>query len=233
MLGAMLLSRDRDRRGHGDPRRVRLLPRVARDDLPRLPRALGEGRAGRRDHARERARGARRARAGRRQRARRRARGARPGDGERRALRADRQGDGDAARADPARARRSRGSARSGSGETTELVDRAEQIVFDLSQQRVTRRLRPHRAAAHRELRADHEALRGGCRRHRRPVRVPRPRPAHVGLPAGQPRDPRRAAVDGEVRARALHRREPRRPHARRRSRCSRSRCRRPRSRSA
>jgi replicative DNA helicase len=47
-------------------------------------------------------------------------------------------------------------------GETTELVDRAEQIVFDLSQQRVTGRLRPHRSPPHGELRADHEAVRGG-----------------------------------------------------------------------
>ena len=57
---------DRDRRGQRDPRRVRLLPREPREDLPRRARALGEGRAGRRDHARERARGARRARGRRR-----------------------------------------------------------------------------------------------------------------------------------------------------------------------
>ena len=73
------------------------------------------------------------------------------------------------------------------------------------------RRLRPHRPAAHRELRADHEALRGGRGRHRHAVRLPRPRPPHVRVPAGQPRDPRRAPLDGEVGARALHRREPRR----------------------
>ena len=98
-------------------------------------------------------------------------------------------------------------------GETAELVDRAEQIIFDLAQQRISGDFAPHRPAPHRELRADHEALRGRRGRHRHPVRLPRPRPAHVGVPAGQPRDPRGAPVDGEVGARALHRGEPRRPH--------------------
>ena len=61
------------------------------------------------------------------------------------------------------------------------------------------------------------------------PSRLPRARQAHVGLPARQPRHHRRAAVDGEVRARALHRREPRPSATRRPSRSSRSRCRSPR----
>ena len=69
-------------------------------------------------------------------------------------------------------------------GETIELVDRAEQIVFDLSQQRVSTRVRAHRRAAQGLVRDDHEAVRGGQRHHRHAVRLPRPRPPHVGVPA-------------------------------------------------
>ena len=41
-----------------------------------------------------------------------------------------------------------------------------------------------------------------GARRHRRPVRLPRLRPAHVRLPGGQPDHPRRPPGHGEVGAR-------------------------------
>ncbi len=173
-------------------------------------RAVGEGRAGRRDHAHQRAGGARRARAGRRHGQGRRARCARPGHVERRALRADRQGDGDAARAHPRRAgdRAARpGSA--GRHRRPRRPGRADRLR-PLPAAR-HRRLLAHRVAPQGELRADHAPLRGGRRPHGRPVRLPRARPAHVGLPARQPDHPRRASVDGEVGARALHRREPRR----------------------
>ena len=96
-------------------------------------------------------------------------------------------------------------------GETADLVDRAEQIRLRSRAAARHRRLRPHRGSAQGELRADHAALRGGRRHHRRPLRLPRARQAHLRLPAGEPDHPRGPPVDGEVGARALHRREPRR----------------------
>ena len=100
--------------------------------------ALREGRAGGRDHARRRARGAKRARGGRR-------RGPRSTSSPRssRRPRTPRT-----TRGSSARWRRCAGLIRAGSeiarlgwerpGETDDLVDRAEQILFDLSQERVT-----------------------------------------------------------------------------------------------
>ena len=114
-----------------------------------------QGRARRRDHAHRRARGARRAGARRRHRARRGAGGARPVDLERRALRTDRQGDGDAARAHPRRPgdqpsrpgrdRRDRRPRRPGRADGLRPVAEAGH-----------RRLLAHRGAAQGELRADH-----------------------------------------------------------------------------
>ena len=89
---------DGDRCRHRGAPGLRLLSRVARHDLPGGARALRQGRAGRCDHARERARRAQRARARGRHGEDRRARSCRSRDLERRALRPDRQGDGDAPR---------------------------------------------------------------------------------------------------------------------------------------
>ena len=138
-----------------------------------------------------------------------RARSARTGHRERRPLRPDHPRGGHAAGAHPGgrrdlAARLGRDRAR-----PTELVDRAEQIIFDLSQQRVSRRLRAHRAAAEGELRAHHRPLRVRRRRDRRPLGLPRSRPAHVGLPAGQPRRRRCPAEHGEVGVRSRRRRQP------------------------
>ena len=148
----------------------------------------------------------------RRRRAHRRARGARPGDRERRALRAHRQGDGDAARPRSRPARRSCGSGRSGSGRrpTSSTAPSRSSSTSPSSGSRATSpRSRPLLTESFERITQLYEA---GRRRHRDPVRVPRPRPAHLRLPARQPRHPRRATVDGEVGARALHGREPRRP---------------------
>ena len=219
---------DRCRHGERDPRCLRLLPREPCEGVPRGSRAVGEGGARRCDHARQRAGRARGARGHRRPGPHRRARSSRPEHVERRALRPDRQGDGHppgarsrgpgdhapgprpARRGD--RPRRPRGADRL----------RARAAASD-------ERLLAHRGVAERELRADHAALRSRRGRHGRSQRLPGARPPHLGLPARQPRDPRRPPVDGEVGARALHGGEPRRPVTRSRSRCSRSRCRSPR----
>ena len=117
-----------------------------------------------------------------------------------------------------------------GVGEPVELVDRAEQIVFDLSQQRV------HGDFTHIEqlLKESFERItalyESGADVTGLPVRVPRPRPAHLRLPARQPHHRRSAPEHGQVGLRAVRRREPRRAPPRRRSPCSRSRCRRRRS---
>ena len=153
---------------------------------------------------------------------------ARARDRERRALRADRARDGDAARAHPrgrrdrpprlGPTRRDRRSRRPGRADRLRPLAAAGHG-----------RVHAHRRPAEGELRADHVALRGRRRRHRHAVRLPRPRPADVRLPAGQPDHHRRAPVDGEVGARALHGREHRRAPEHPGRRCSRSRCRRPR----
>ena len=229
VLGAMLLSATADRRRHRDPRRGRLLPRP--------PRRRSTGRA-----SRSRPRASRSTRS--RSRTSSTSAASSSAVGGRRAI-------AELAALVPATSNAEhyarivkematlRGLVRAGQeiarlgqdrpGETTDLVDRAEQIVFDLAQQRVTGDFAHIEHAAQGELRADHAPLRGGRRRHRHPDRLPRPRQAHVRLPARQPRHPRRPAVDGEVRARALHRRQPRRARRACRWRCSRSRCRRPR----
>ena len=72
-------------------------------------------------------------------------------------------------------------------GETTELVDRAEQIVFDLSRERVRGdfdHIGPLLTESFERITKLYEA--GGATG--RPLRLPRPRPAHVRLPAGRPR---------------------------------------------
>ena len=130
-----------------------------------------------------------------------RARGARPGDRERRPLRAIvrematlrgliRAG-GEIARL---------GWERPGERRRARRPGRADRLR-PLAGPRLDR-VQPHRGAAEGELRADHAALRGGRRRHRRAVRLPRPRPADVGLPARQPDHRRRAPEHGEVGAR-------------------------------
>ena len=220
----------RDRRRQRDPRRRATSTARRTEDLPRGARALREGRAGRRDHAHRRARGARRARGRRRPR--------RASTSSRRSSPRPRT---------PSHYARIvhematlRGLIRAGGeiprlgwerpGETVELVDRAEQID-----------LRPLAAARHRAssrtsttlLKESFERItalyEAGADITGTPSGLPRPRPAHVRLPAGQPDHPRGAPVDGEVGARALHGGEPRRAPRASRSGCSRSRCRSPR----
>ncbi len=96
-------------------------------------------------------------------------------------------------------------------GETGDLVDQAEQIIFDLSQQRVTGEFTHIDQLLKESFERITAAVRGRRRRDRHAVRLPRPRPAHLRLPAGQPDHRRGAPVDGEVGARALHGREHRR----------------------
>ena len=144
------------------------------------------------------------------------------------ALRADRARDGDAARPHP-RGRRDLAArlgppGRGGRSRRPGRADRLRPLAAARH-----RRVHAHRPAAEGELRADHAAVRGGRRRHRHAVRLPRPRPAHVRLPARQPDHHRRAPVDGEVGARALHGGEHRRAPEHPGRACSRSRCRSPR----
>ena len=84
-----------------------------------------------------------------------------------------------------------------------ELIDRAEQMVFDISQSRVVGRVRAHRRAHHREL------LRTGAAHVRRAPhrRVPdglsRRGLAHRRVPALQPGHPGGASLHGQDRLRA------------------------------
>ena len=74
------------------------------------------------------------------------------------------------------------------------------------------RRVLAHRGTAQGQLRAHHRALRGGRRRHRARVRLPRARQAHLRLPARQPDRRRRPSEHGQVGVRPLRRRQPGRP---------------------
>ena len=95
-------------------------------------------------------------------------------------------------------------------GEVTDLVDRAEQIVFELGQQRATSDF------AHIEilLKESFERITQLYEAGAEITGIPagfRELDSSPRLPAGEPRDPRRPTVDGEVGARPLHRRQPRR----------------------
>ncbi len=58
-------------------------------------------------------------------------------------------------------------------GEVSDLVDRAEQIVFELGPAACDERLLAHRGAPEGELRAHHAPVRGGRRDHRRACGLP------------------------------------------------------------
>ena len=194
--------------------RARVLPGEPREDLPGCARALREGRAGRRDHARRRAGRARRAGGRRRQGPGPRAGGARPGERQRRPLRADRQGDGDAARAHPRRrrdraarlgaARRDHGAGRPGRADPLRPLPGEGDLG-----------VQPHRDAPEGELRAHHAALRVGRGRHGRAVGLPGPRPDHLRLPGREPRRHRRPPEHGQVGARPRRGGQPRRAQER------------------
>ncbi len=119
----------------------------------------------------------------------------------------------------PARSRASAGSARARPPISSTRPSRSLRALAAARHRRMVR----DRVAAEGELRAHHRAVRVGRRPHRHAVGIPRPRPADLRLPARQPHHRRGAPVDGEVGARALHRRQhgraaqrPRRPlHAR------------------
>ena len=96
-------------------------------------------------------------------------------------------------------------------GDTTDLVDRAEQVVFDLSQARVTTEFTHIEELLKDSFERITALYEAGSRRHRDHVGLPRPRQAHVRLPARQPDHRRRPPVDGEVGPRPLHGRQPRR----------------------
>ena len=157
-----------DRGSHrvDEPQRRGLLPREPRPHLQGDPRPLREGRARRRDHGRRRARPDAGARGRGRPGARARARDARPGRLERPALRAHRQRDGHAARADPRgqrhRPARLRPPRRHGRARRPCGVDRLQPLAVARLE-----RVRAHRRAAQGLVRDDHEALRGGQRHHR------------------------------------------------------------------
>ena len=194
VLGAMLLSPGAIGAVTEILSAERLLPREPRHDLPRLPRALPAGRAGRRDHARRCARGAGRARAGRRARADPRARGARAGDGERRPTTR-----GSCARwrrcaASSAPAPRSHGSARTGPARRRDLVDRAEQIVFELAQQRVTSDFSHIEGLLKESFERIMHLYEAGADVTGCPDRLQGARQAHLGLPAREPDHHRRPA---------------------------------------
>ena len=101
-------------------------------------------------------------------------------------------------------------------GETTDLLDQAEQVLFDLSQGRVQSEFSHIEELLKESFERITALYEAGVDVTGVAVGLPRARQAHVGVPAGQPDHRRRAPVDGKVGARALrrgeHRRAPRHP---------------------
>ena len=133
-----------------------------------------------------------------------------PATRERGALRAHRARDGDAARPDPG-GQRDRPARLGAAGRDTDLVDRAEQVVFDLSQPRVSSEFSHIEELLKESFERITALYEAGADVTGVAVRLPRPRPAHVRLPAREPDHRRRPPEHGEVGARPLHGREPRR----------------------
>ena len=98
-------------------------------------------------------------------------------------------------------------------GEPTELVARAEQLVYELGERRTAGRARPLQGRAARGVPDDQQPLRVRRRGDRARERLQGSRQAHRRLPAVEPRDHRRPPVDGKERLRARDR-EPRRRRA-------------------
>ena len=96
-------------------------------------------------------------------------------------------------------------------GEVTDLVDRAEQMVFELGQQRVTSDFTHIETLLKESFERISQLVEMGVEVTGTPTGFRELDSAHLGLPARQPGHPRRAALGGEVRARHVHRREPRR----------------------
>ena len=69
-------------------------------------------------------------------------------------------------------------------GDPQEAVDRAEQVVFEIANQRISSDFSPIKDLLNASLRADHPAAQERPRHHRRAQRFPRPRPDHRRLPA-------------------------------------------------
>ena len=90
-------------------------------------------------------------------------------------------------------------------GETIELVDRAEKIVFDLSQQRVSTEFAHIDELLKESFETITKLYEAGSDITGHRHWLSRPRPADRGVPAGQPDHHRRTSFDGEVGARARH----------------------------
>ena len=114
-------------------------------------------------------------------------------------------------------------------GETVELVDRAESIVFNLSQQRVSSEFAHIDDLLKDSFETITKLYEAGSDITGTPAGFRDVDRLTSGFQPGNLIDRRGAPVDGEVGARTLHGGERRRPARRSRSRCSRSRCRRPR----
>ena len=95
--------------------------------------------------------------------------------------------------------------------DVSKALDRAESLVYEVNERRVTDSTQKLVEPPLREPRPPRAALREGRRHHRHAHRLPRPRPAPVGPPAQLARGRRRPAGHGQDVVRAGHDR-PRRP---------------------
>ena len=114
-------------------------------------------------------------------------------------------------------------------GEVVDLVDRAEQIVFELGQQRVTSDFSHIEVLLKESFERITQLYEAGVDVTGVPSGFRELDSLTAGFQPGQPRHPRGAPVHGEVVARARRRRRTSRCGTRRPSPSSRSRCRRPR----
>ena len=130
-----------------------------------------------------------------------------PGRRQRGPLRADRQGERDAAPPPRGVAQDPELGARAGSGEPRDLVEQAERMMFEVAHDTASQDFASITDDPRARDDAPRGALRGQARPDRNALRILRPRRDHRRLPAGEPHHLRGKAVDGEIGGCRQHRR--------------------------
>ena len=227
VLGAILINNQAFNQAAEVIDAAGLLPRCAPAHLREDGRAQRSQRADRSRHAQGRADAIERARGRRRARLHQRAHRRRAAVGQRRVLREDRQGEVDAAAADPVGQRRARRAPTTPRRTPTTCSTRPSGRSSRSPSTGCAPGFVPRRRARRLRLPAHRAAPAAQGAGHRRAERVRRSRRDDVGLPEVGPRHRRGAAVDGEDELRAEHGAALRHRGRQDASACSASRCRR------
>ena len=135
-----------------------------------------------------------------------------PRSGQRRVLRADRQGKVDAPQPDPVRQRDPRPTRTTPRRTPDVMLDDAETAIFEIAEDRIRAGFVPLRDLVQSSFATHREAAAAQGAGHRRADRLRRSRRDDVGPPAVGPGHRRGAAVDGQDQLRAEHRAARRHP---------------------